>query len=57
MGNKADLEHRRAVDKSEGEAFAKENGLLFMEVHDMLYIMCAEDCLAVQPVDIGYVLA
>lgn len=32
VGNKADLEHRRAVEKSEGEAFAKENGLLFMEV-------------------------
>jgi Ras-related protein Rab-2A len=36
VGNKADLEHRRAVEKSEGEAFAKENGLLFMEVKLML---------------------
>ena len=37
VGNKADLEHRRAVEKSEGEAFAKENGLLFMEVHIMIF--------------------
>jgi Ras-related protein Rab-2A len=31
VGNKADLEHRRAVLKSEGEQFARENGLTFME--------------------------
>lgn len=31
VGNKADLAHRRAVSKEEGEQFAKENGLLFLE--------------------------
>ncbi|KAL8545741.1 hypothetical protein ACS0TY_005744 [Phlomoides rotata] len=31
VGNKSDLAHRRAVTKEEGEQFAKENGLLFME--------------------------
>lgn len=31
VGNKADLEHRREVSREEGEAFAKEHGLLFME--------------------------
>ncbi|KAK4409960.1 Ras-related protein RABB1b [Sesamum angolense] len=31
MGNKSDLAHRRAVSKEEGEQFAKENGLLFLE--------------------------
>ncbi|KAI3852762.1 hypothetical protein MKW92_031147 [Papaver armeniacum] len=31
IGNKCDLAHRRAVTKEEGEQFAKENGLIFME--------------------------
>ncbi|KAF5479721.1 hypothetical protein F2P56_000518 [Juglans regia] len=31
IGNKSDLGHRRAVSKEEGEQFAKENGLLFLE--------------------------
>jgi len=31
IGNKSDLEHRRAVTHEEGEQFAKENGLIFME--------------------------
>ncbi|KAI8570326.1 hypothetical protein RHMOL_Rhmol01G0025800 [Rhododendron molle] len=31
IGNKSDLAHRRAVSKEEGEQFAKENGLLFLE--------------------------
>ncbi|GFP85777.1 RAS-related protein rabb1b, partial [Phtheirospermum japonicum] len=31
VGNKNDLAHRRAVSKEEGEQFAKENGLLFLE--------------------------
>ncbi|EYU44839.1 hypothetical protein ABFS82_08G003400 [Erythranthe guttata] len=31
IANKSDLAHRRAVSKEEGEQFAKENGLLFME--------------------------
>lgn len=31
IGNKSDLEHRRAVSKEEGQAFADENGLIFME--------------------------
>jgi len=31
IGNKSDLDHRRAVTVEEGEQFAKENGLIFME--------------------------
>jgi Ras-related protein Rab-2A len=31
IGNKSDLAHRRAVSTEEGEQFAKENGLVFME--------------------------
>lgn len=31
IGNKCDMSHRRAVRTEEGEQFAKENGLLFME--------------------------
>ncbi|KAF9603070.1 hypothetical protein IFM89_033795, partial [Coptis chinensis] len=31
IGNKCDLSHRRAVTREEGEQFAKENGLIFME--------------------------
>lgn len=31
IGNKSDLEHRRAVSTEEGEKFAEENGLIFME--------------------------
>ncbi|MQM19201.1 hypothetical protein Taro_052200, partial [Colocasia esculenta] len=32
VGNKCDLAHRRAVSREEGERFAKENGLIFLEV-------------------------
>ncbi|KAE8659800.1 Ras-related protein RABB1c [Hibiscus syriacus] len=31
IGNKSDLAHRRAVTTEEGEQFAKEHGLIFME--------------------------
>eukprot|EP00244_Chara_vulgaris_P009746 TRINITY_DN4253_c0_g1_i5.p1 TRINITY_DN4253_c0_g1~~TRINITY_DN4253_c0_g1_i5.p1 ORF type:complete len:213 (-),score=28.78 TRINITY_DN4253_c0_g1_i5:89-727(-) len=31
IGNKCDLQHRRAVSTEEGETFARENGLFFME--------------------------
>ena len=31
IGNKSDLEHRRAVSTDEGKAFAQQHGLLFME--------------------------
>lgn len=31
IGNKSDLEHRRAVSTEEGKSFAEENGLIFME--------------------------
>lgn len=31
IGNKNDLEHRRAVSTKEGESFAQENGLVFLE--------------------------
>jgi Ras-related protein Rab-2A len=31
IGNKSDITHRRAVSFEEGEAFAKEHGLIFLE--------------------------
>lgn len=31
IGNKSDLEHRRAVSTKEGEVFAQENNLVFLE--------------------------
>ena len=31
IGNKSDLESRRAVSREEGEAFAREHGLIFKE--------------------------
>lgn len=31
IGNKSDLAHRRAVSTEEGEQFAKDHGLIFME--------------------------
>lgn len=31
IGNKSDLEAKRAVSYEEGEAFAKDHGLFFME--------------------------
>ncbi|KAI3845033.1 hypothetical protein MKW92_021130 [Papaver armeniacum] len=31
IGNKSDLAHRRAVSTEEGEQFAREHGLIFME--------------------------
>ena len=48
IGNKCDLAHRRAVSTEEGEQFAKENGLVFMEtsaktahnVEDVSFVSC-----------------
>jgi|EP00161_Ancyromonas_sigmoides_P024212 Ras-related protein Rab-2A len=31
VGNKSDLEHKRAVTKEEGEQFARAHGLIFLE--------------------------
>lgn len=31
IGNKCDLAHRRAVSREEGEQFAKDHGLIFLE--------------------------
>jgi len=31
IGNKSDMDHRRQVSKEEGEKFAKDNGLIFLE--------------------------
>lgn len=31
IGNKSDLDNRREVRREEGEAFAREHGLVFME--------------------------
>jgi Ras-related protein Rab-2A len=30
IGNKSDISHRRAVSTEEGEAFAREHGLIFL---------------------------
>ncbi len=35
IGNKCDLDTRRQVSTEEGERFAKENGLIFMETSAM----------------------
>jgi Ras-related protein Rab-2A len=50
IGNKSDLEHRRAVSTKEGEAFAQENGLVFLETSaksatnvEMAFIRTAEN--------------
>lgn len=52
VGNKSDLSHRRAVSKEEGEQFAKENGLLFLEasartsqnVEEVLFLSLPSPC-------------
>jgi len=31
IGNKSDLDHRRAVSVEEGKEFAREHGLIFLE--------------------------
>lgn len=31
IGNKTDLEHRRQISFEEGEQFARENGIVFLE--------------------------
>jgi len=31
IGNKSDLDHRRQVSKEEGEKFAADNNLIFLE--------------------------
>eukprot|EP00401_Gymnodinium_catenatum_P083314 CAMPEP_0117622096 /NCGR_PEP_ID=MMETSP0784-20121206/87967_1 /TAXON_ID=39447 /ORGANISM="" /LENGTH=94 /DNA_ID=CAMNT_0005426029 /DNA_START=108 /DNA_END=392 /DNA_ORIENTATION=+ len=50
IGNKSDLEHRRAVSTKEGEMFAQENGLVFLETSaksaanvEMAFIKTAEN--------------
>ena len=50
VGNKTDLEEKRAVQRAEGEKFAEDNGLLFFEtsakngqnIEEMFY-KCTED--------------
>lgn len=49
VGNKSDLAHRRAVSKEEGEQFAKENGLLFLEAsartaQNVEEVICLNNC-------------
>ena len=39
IGNKKDLEDKRQVSYEEGEAFAKENGLMFLETSAKQLIM------------------
>jgi Ras-related protein Rab-2A len=39
-GNKADLEHKRAVSRKEGERFAAEHGLLFLETSAKVFPSC-----------------
>mmetsp|Transcript_21951 Transcript_21951/g.36760 ORF Transcript_21951/g.36760 Transcript_21951/m.36760 type:complete len:205 (-) Transcript_21951:314-928(-) len=50
IGNKSDLEHRRAVSTKEGELFAQEHGLVFLETSaksaanvEMAFIKTAEN--------------
>lgn len=31
IGNKSDLDHRRQVTQKEGQTFAEQNGLIFLE--------------------------
>ncbi|XP_022152163.1 ras-related protein RABB1b-like [Momordica charantia] len=38
VGNKADLTHQRLVSKEEGEQFAKQNGLLFLEASSKTFL-------------------
>lgn len=50
IGNKCDLSHRRVVSYQEGEQFAKEHGLLFMEAsaktaHNVEKVMLYPYCL------------
>jgi hypothetical protein len=49
IGNKSDLEHRRAVSTKEGEMFAQENGLVFLETS-------AKSAANVETVSVGSVL-
>lgn len=37
VGNKDDLEEKRAVTKEEGERFAKDNNLIFLEINTRLH--------------------
>ena len=50
VGNKTDLEEKRAVQKAEGEKFAEDNGLLFFETSakngqniEEMFNKCTED--------------
>jgi len=50
VGNKIDLEEKRAVQKAEGEKFAEDNGLLFFETSakngqniEEMFNKCTED--------------
>ncbi len=43
IGNKSDLEHKRAVSHEEGEQFAKENGLIFIEVGEVVFFLMRPD--------------
>ena len=42
IGNKCDLEAKRQVSKEEGEKFAKENGLVFMETSAKTSHVCCQ---------------
>ena len=50
VGNKTDLEEKRAVQRAEGEKFAEDNGLLFFETSakngqniEEMFNKCTED--------------
>ncbi|CAF90842.1 unnamed protein product [Tetraodon nigroviridis] len=48
IGNKSDLESRREVKKEEGEAFAREHGLIFME-NSAMYASNVEEPSSTRP--------
>ena len=44
VGNKCDLEEKRVVSREEGEQFAKNNGLFFLETSAKTYENVDEVC-------------
>ena len=47
IGNKCDLESKREVTREEGEQFAQENGLVFMETSAKTAQVCYESLLII----------
>jgi len=55
IGNKSDLDHRRAVSYKEGEQFAEQNGLIFLETSAKSAANVEQvRCQARPPLGVGY---